>query len=327
MVNMLPRVQPIPVRMPAETPQQNIRDRGDNIITVGTGWLPEFPDLRDYTEQAEDIPQMAERLNIASDVPRAPSQVDLRRWCSPIENQLNLGSCTAHAAVGMVEYFQRRACQEHVDGSRLFVYKTTRNLLGWHGDTGAYCRTTMMALAMCGVPPERYWPYRTNVDPGEAGDRTFDDEPSSFVYALADDFQALRYFRHDPIGADRNQILNSVKRWLAAGIPAMFGFYGFSSFSETDNPSHIPFPCSDEPAEWGHAVLAVGYDDAFEIKNNRCNTITRGALLIRNSWGEGWGDGGYGWLPYEYVLQGLANDFWSLLSMNWVKTDQFGLDS
>jgi len=63
--------------------------------------------------------------------------------------------------------------------------------------------------------------------------------------------------------------------------------------------------------------VAVGYDDNKVIKNTLCNKDTKGALLIRNSWGTGWDDNGYGWLPYEYVLRGFALDFWSLLRMGW----------
>jgi len=250
-----------------------------------------------------------------------PPSVDLRAWCSPIENQLQLGSCTAHAAVGIVEYYERRAFGKHLDGSRLFVYKTTRNLIGVTGDTGAWLRNAMGALAACGVPNERYWPY-TDRDPD------FDREPSQFVYAVADNFEALRYFAHDPLGQNiaRAAVLASVKKYLAARIPSMFGFWGYGSFDSGDKPGSVPFPTAQEladEAEWGHAIVAVGYDDQKKIVNTVNNKSTTGALLFRNSWGPTWGDAGYGWMPYDYVLRGIAMDFWSLLGMKWIDVDRF----
>jgi len=296
---------------------------------LGTGWLPQLPSMQDYTDEQEDIIKMTEPLGIEPKMaaPGLSPAVDLRQWCSPIENQRALGSCTAHAGAGVVEYFERRAFGRHIDASRLFVYKTTRNLMGLVGDTGAWLRTTMGALALCGAPPEKYWPYTDNKHPGPAGDRTFDDEPSSFVYAIADNYEALKYFCHDSMSANRTpqQVLATVKLFLAAKIPSMFGFYGFPSFNSTNVPGGIPFPCPGERAVWGHAIVAVGYDDGKKIKNTHCNRETTGALLIRNSWGTGWGDHGYGWLPYDYVLNRIALDFWSILSMGWVNTKQFGL--
>jgi C1A family cysteine protease len=296
---------------------------------VGTGWLPPFPDLRDYTEKDADIPDMAKMLGLAptKKALALPSKVDLREWCSPIENQGDLGSCTAQAAVGIVEYFEKRAYDRFIDGSRLFVYKTTRNLMGVVGDTGAWLRFAMGALALCGIPPEKYWPYTDNKEAGPGKERTFDDEPPSFIYAVGENYEALRYFAHDPTSGNvaPAQALASVKKYLAAGIPSMFGFFGFPSFESTDVPGSIPDPCPGEEAVWGHAIVTVGYDDARKIKNTKCNQQATGALLIRNSWGTGWGDNGYGWLPYDYVLNRLATDFWSLLSMEWVDTKQFGL--
>jgi len=176
----------------------------DREVRVGTGWLPPLPDLRDYTEEVKDIPKMAAQLGIAlEEEPDLPDSTDWREFCTPVESQGRLGSCTAHAAVGAAEYYQRRAFGEHIEGSRLFVYKATRNLMGVTGDTGAWLRNTMGALVCCGVAPERYWPYQIEL---------FDEDPPPFVYAVADQYQAAKYFCHDPLGQDRprDQVLRRV---------------------------------------------------------------------------------------------------------------------
>jgi len=290
----------------------------DNRI-VGTGWLPPLPDLRDYTEVHPKIEKVMQKLGISDNVP-LPTKADLRQWCSEIQDQGTLGACTAHAAAGIIEYFENRSFSNHIKASRLFIYKNSRNLRGVTGDEGSYLRDTMGALVLCGVPSESYWNYTDN-------DPEFDKEPSSFIYAVADNYEALQYFCHDTLGMNKSstEVLNSVKKYIASGIPSMFGFYGFNSFTQSNVPGGIPYPGPDEQAQWGHAIVAVGYDDTIKIKNTKYNQESTGALLIRNSWGITWGDQGYGWLPYDYVLNKLATDFWSLLSMEWIETDQFGI--
>jgi C1A family cysteine protease len=291
---------------------------------VGTGWLPQMPDLRDYSPEHPEIRSVSKKLGLKEMAPALPVSVDLRKWCSPIENQLNLGSCTAHAGMGLVEYFENKVHGKYLNGSRLFLYKATRNLMHVTGDTGAWLRNTMAALVLFGIPDENHWPYTDKEGSEPDG---FDREPPAWVYAVADNYEAVQYFCHDPQGMSLSpaKVLESVKAYLAAGIPSMFGFYGFDSFKSSDVPGAIPYPCPGEQARWGHAIDAVGYDDEKVIKNTKCNIRTKGALLIRNSWGESWGDKGYGWLPYDYVLKKLAVDFWSLLQMEWIDSKQFGI--
>lgn len=294
--------------------------------TMGMGWVPDLPDCRDYWPEHKEILPMIKQLKLKdTDAVTVPATEDLRQWCSSIENQGSLGSCTAQAGVGLIEYFERKAFGNHIDASRLFLYKVTRNLLGWDWDYGAYMRTTMGAMALFGVPPEKYWPYTDNKNPGPAGNRTFNDEPSAFHYSFAESFKAIRYFRLDPNGTSPAILLKRIKAYLAAKLPSFFGFTVYSSINQASSTGKIPYPCNGEKVLGGHGVVTVGYDDNMKIKNTICGTQTKGALLIRNSWGTAWGDAGYGWLPYDYVLKGLARDSWTLLKMTYIPTNEFGL--
>lgn len=297
------------------------KNGGLRTVEAGMGWIPDIPDFRDYTIEHKLIKPVFQKAGLymkQTQRPGLPVSVDLRPWCSPIENQGSLGSCTAHAGVGILEYFERKAFGKHIDASRLFLYKTTRNLLHWIGDTGAFLRTTMGAMVLFGVPPEEYWPY-TTVHPD------FDEEPTAFCYAFAQNYQAIKYFRLDPPGTPFNLLLLRIKFLLSRGWPSMFGFTVYSSIYQASQTGKIPFPCTGEKVLGGHAVVAVGYDDRLKIRNINCNKETKGAFLIRNSWGTQWGDKGYGWLPYDYVTKGLARDWWSLLKNEWVDTGKFAL--
>ncbi|MFD7873718.1 C1 family peptidase [Streptomyces sp. NPDC059766] len=276
-----------------------------NGAVGGMGWIPDPPDIRDYTK---DSPQVDKILGAVGIRPRAfgasPPHVDLRPKCSPIVDQGQLGSCTANAAAGVLEYFETQSTGSYTPASRRFIYKATRNYLQLHGDTGAYLRSTMGALALFGAPPEKFWPYSTD---------RFDDEPPAFCYAFGGNYQALKYYRLDPPATDRSDLLTDIKATLATGLPAMFGFPVYTSIRHATG-GDIPFPKPDESVLGGHAIVAVGYDDSRVVTSPSDGSTTTGALVIRNSWGTSWGDAGYGYMPYEWITKGLANDFWVLVN-------------
>ncbi len=293
----------------------------------GLGWLPDVPKPNDYSPEHTQVAPLLSRTRLAASISSSaaatgagtteaggppPVQVDLRQWFSPIEDQGSLGSCTANAAVALLEYFERRASSRYIDASRLFVYKTERDLLGWTGDTGAYLRTAMEALVLFGAPPERYWPYDGR--PAASNPR-YDVEPPAFCYAFGANYQALQYFRLDANATPANQVLANIKRFAAFGFPSMFGFPVYTEYDHPLPGGLIAFPTVGYRG--GHANVVAGYDDNLMIGKDK------GALLIRNSWGTGWANGGYAWMSYRYVTEGLAADWWSMISAKWVDTGQF----
>jgi C1A family cysteine protease len=296
---------------------------------LGLGWLPDYPDFRDLTVEHDDVSTRLKGLGqtsvkkmlVKTGAPKLtkttlPTSVSLVKWFSPVEDQGQLGSCTANAGVGMVEYFERRAFGKHTDASRLFLYKATRNLMKETGDTGAFLRTTMGAMVLFGLPPEEYWPYV---------EADFDNEPTAFCYAFAQNYQAMSYYRLDPPGTKATDLLNQIRVNLSVGLPSMFGYTVYSSIEQADaSGGKIPYPTKGDKILGGHAIVVAGYDDKLKIKNTAAGAKeTTGAFLIRNSWGTSWGDKGYGWLPYDYVLKGLADDWWSLLKNEWVDSGNF----
>ncbi len=154
-------------------------------------------------------------------------------------------------------------------------------------------------------PPSRLWPYHPE---------RVRDEPEPFLYAYSRDYQSLNYVRLDPVGITGEEVLRNVRHHLAAGFPTAFGFSAFNSLSRDPD---IPCPTRFDAVKGGSAAIVVGYDDTHRIRS------TKGALRIRSPWGEDWGDGGYGWLPYAYVQEEIAVNFWTLMRPDWLASGEF----
>jgi C1A family cysteine protease len=296
----------------------------------GTGWIRDYPDHRDFQLSSQTIrPLLEQVMGSAIELVEThqlqhlelPQYINLQSGFSPIEDQGKIESCTAHVITSIAEYLYQKAFNQQSSCSRLFLHKITKNLLKTRGNVGVFLRTTIGALKLFGVPPEEYWSYDIN---------KFDDEPPAFCYAFAANYKALKYIRLDTPDVRPDELLQTIKLQLAAGFPLAFGtvlFDGAILYARRpETAGQLPHPHSTDKPKGGHALVAVGYDDSMVIKHPKSEISTQGAILVRNSWGTGWGKGGYGWLPYSYIKSGLSVDWWALLSQDWVDTGMFGLN-
>jgi C1A family cysteine protease len=240
------------------------------------GWMPDLPDHRDFLFGMRHARRLA-----------LPPAVDLRAHCSPVEDQGALGSCTAQALAGALEFLEVKDSVPFKDLSRLFIYYNERAIIGTTGyDSGARLRDGIKTLAHDGVCAEKKWPYVIS---------RFKRKPLKACYTEAQNHQITSY--------ERITTLEEMRACLADGYPFVFGFSVYEGFesAEVASTGLVPMPRPDERVLGGHAVMAVGYDDAAR------------RFIVRNSWGTGWGDRGYCTMPYAYLEdRNLSDDLWTI---------------
>jgi C1A family cysteine protease len=250
----------------------------ENCMSKLYNWIPDKEDSRDH----KYLLHLGEKLRVQ----KIPSTIDLRARCSPVEDQKNMGSCTANALTGNMEFLEKKIAKKPTDLSRLFIYYNERVLEGTvDQDKGAQLRDGIKVLHKQGVCPEKDWPYK---------------EQNIFLRPDQNCYQEALIHRISSY--ERLNTLEEMKDCLASGFPFVFGFQVFSSF-ESEEVAHtgvVNLPSKSEEFLGGHAVMAVGFDEGSR------------RFLIRNSWGPKWGIKGYFTMPYDYLTGGLASDFWTI---------------
>lgn len=264
----------------------------DGLGARGMGWQRDLRDPRDYGPTDPAVRDLFDAVGPRARARRLPARVDLREYFPPPEDQGTLNSSPAFVVLALVGYLEARTTGRRLDASRLFLYQMALKLLRLRGNAGVDLRTTFKALVRFGSPPEGYWPT--------TAEQAARDPADGFLFAYAREYESVRYFRVDT--GDGAGTLRAVKACLAGGLVTAFGFAVPSSLM-TD--ADVPYRPQFDGVGGGHAVLAVGYDDHRRIASDT------GALLFRNSWGPGWGERGYGWLPYAFVTSQAATDFWA----------------
>jgi C1A family cysteine protease len=185
----------------------------------------------------------------------------------------------------MLQFDRRKEKKPDETPSRLFLYYNGRRLEnGTEEDQGAEIRDVVDAACSAGYCAEKTWPFlaeKVCVRPSEA------------AYAEAKLNRARK----------RSRIFSSMralKGTISRGFVIVGGIMVYEKM-ESDEAAetgivHVPSPT--ESFLGGHAILIVGWDDA------------RRAWRVRNSWGPAWGDHGYFWLDYDYLLNPeLSSDF------------------
>ncbi len=208
-----------------------------------------------------------------------PEEYDLTPLMTPVKSQGNEGACTGFAGVACKEYFDSIEYKKVMNLSERFLYEYAKQLSG-HSE-GSTIRATITIMKKMGTCEEKYWPYIPN-DP---------DEPSPLATKNAEKYRIKTYAK----------VLNidDLKRALIQFGPLIAGIYVYKSIRKTGKDGVVPTPNYLWPSNWrpigGHAICVVGYSDKKKL------------VKFKNSWGESWGDKGYGYLSYEYIRNSMID--------------------
>jgi C1A family cysteine protease len=239
-------------------------------------WVRDKLDTRDYVYNSTNV--------------RTAATVDLRRYCTKVEDQGNLGSCTGNAIAGAIEFLNKKN-NRVIDISRLFIYYYVRLIEGTvNYDSGAYIRDGIKACYKYGASSERLWPYNIS---------KFRSKPSA---AAINDGLQRKITRYERITDQFDGSINA----LSNQYPVIMGFDVYSSFISVGRTGIMTYPNKrTERLLGGHAVLLVGYD------------MNRQAFIARNSWGTAWGLQGYFYMPFRVVQDTtMSDDFWIIKTVN-----------
>lgn len=248
-------------------------------------WKKQKSDERDYPFEKMVSLKKFETITL-------PKVVNNRKWCSEIQDQGELGSCTGNAWAGLLQYNENKygwGIPYH-NLSRLFIYYNERVIENTvTEDSGAELRDGAKALATQGICLEKDWSYNVS---------KFAIKPPKSCYNWATNHKIHSYYALNNI--------NDMKTCLSNGQCFVFGFtvYDYFESDEMANTGILKMPQRNEQVLGGHAVMAAGYNDQEQ------------RFLIRNSWGKGWGltgvNDGYFTMPYAYITNtDLASDFWT----------------
>jgi len=238
----------------------------------GMGWWPQIPDIRDHIYSVSK--------------PGVFEDMDYRSLMPPIWDQGQTSSCTAHGIAAGIAYARKEENLPFFVPSRLFIYANERIEEGdLNQDGGAEIRTGIKCVATQGAPDETFWPF-------DMSKLLLKPDDAAYTAALTD-----LVGEYQNVDINENSVLSA----LAGNFPVIFGVTLYSSFDSDTVAAdgQVPMPQNTEKVLGGHCMVIVGA------------LIEQKMFIVRNSWGTEWGDQGYCYMPFDYILnENLCDDFW-----------------
>ena len=265
-----------------------------------SGWSPQFEDKRDYKVSNAEVQEVLNQLGCDVKSVHENKKIDLRslneEGCfSDVVDQGQGRGCTAIACAAAIEFGDRKFLGQSTKLSYRTIYEICVEANSLPVGSWVDIRSALKSIKRFGAPPS--W---------ITGNSNAEISPL-ISHGFREESKGILFFKAASLECGKEK-LHKLKCLISAGWPIIFGFPIPSS---ADNAAVIPYRPLHDSFKFGQAALMVGFDD---------NAISRGrgAVLFKNSWGSMWGDSGYGWLPYEFVTESLARDFWVVIKSDWV---------
>lgn len=261
----------------------------------GTGYLPDIPNSNQDRRLSM---KLGDAINAMA--PENPSLDP--RFFPRIRDQLQLGGCVGQGVRNGLMYHlmkrDRSTWTKH-DLSPLALYYWARTFINMTSvDSGAYIRDGIKGAAKYGGPKEDYYPYDIS---------RFTRKPGLAAQLSGKWHQAVHYYRCDEIGQSGQAVVDNILRAIQAGLPVVFGFTCYDNIANADATGYIPTPIKGSKQEGGHCMCIYGAD------------TNRRVFFGPNSWSNQWGaklpgtsERGYFFLPFDFFLNGDADDAWAV---------------
>lgn len=222
-------------------------------------------------------------------------EIDLRQFCSPVEDQRNFGCCVAESVIAGLELkrIQKFGREHHVDLSVLDLYYGCRDLMDpkeTDKDNGTHISLACDVLKRFGVCREQMHNFDV---------RNLYIPPPILTTREAYLNKITSCYKIFETGFDR---VDAVKTNLEMGNPVVFGTRVGKNWTSYTSGSDPIEPTKWEDSKGNHAILIVGY-----VNNT---------FVIQNSWSKWWGDDGFAYLRPEVIADDGAKDFWVMTDLN-----------